>query len=834
MTDNGGGAPGDRAPQADADSWFKPSEVRYRTQSEYQDPLEDDAAAHPGERSEEDGPSGGAVFPDSGGYAGLSASRPAMVEPYPDALGAPAPDSGYVPGAISYPGAGTSAYEPVTRVPGDDPLSGREPDAPSGGFPGIAASADVPLPPEEPAEDAHGGWGSGTRDSWEPVTSGDSASDRASATAWGGSPDPVAESSARDPGAGRDPLAARDPWSSQETPWSEAPSDASPGPVSDPAPWEPRVADDRDPLDASREAWNPGPSAQGAGEAPWTPRDSGSDPAPWDSTGVGDSDTGYVRTPDPALDQPLPTGSFGGTEEPRHTDASGPGRDPWTPEADTSDSWSPTGAGEELWKPEPGGEPSGEWNGTEGLDSWSPSTDSTDTWQGGAAEPWAEQTERPWSDHARTPHRDGDRYDDELSPRPVEETTYRTGDRYGDELSPSADRYGDELSGGRYGDELSPSADRYGDELSPSTDGYGDELSGGRYGDEFSPSADQYGGGVVPPSNDGYGDELSGGRFGDEPSAAPDQGGSGNTWAFDRDDPRLPDVVRDAERRRRDSSSPEPAHTDWGVASEGEPDTGTLSAAVPGSDDPLAAIADMQTRARSRESREEVDQPWDAASTEGDDSWRGGEGATQMFTAPSFDRTPAPSDDRYGDDPFREEGYADDRYDDPSADPDDRYDDGYPGDVGGDDPREEGEVGSDRRERDAEPEYEDDFTPADYGMPERPKPAKRRRDRIAEDFPGFDEAREDGDYPGYDSVDFLADTEPGATTTLWLGIASLIPGLGVITAILALFVTGPKAKRAIRESRGTLDGLGLITTGTVFAVIGILVTVISVAIWFVL
>ena len=132
------------------------------------------------------------------------------------------------------------------------------------------------------------------------------------------------------------------------------------------------------------------------------------------------------------------------------------------------------------------------------------------------------------------------------------------------------------------------------------------------------------------------------------------------------------------------------------------------------------------------------------------------------------------------------------------------------------------------------PEYDDGFTPADYGMTERPKSNRRRRDRIVEDFPGFEDrplGGEAGDsYPGYDSIDFLADTEPGAMRTLWLGVASLIPFLGVITAILALFVTGPKAKKEIRGSRGTLDGLGLITTGTVFAVAGIVVTVISVAI----
>ena len=83
-------------------------------------------------------------------------------------------------------------------------------------------------------------------------------------------------------------------------------------------------------------------------------------------------------------------------------------------------------------------------------------------------------------------------------------------------------------------------------------------------------------------------------------------------------------------------------------------------------------------------------------------------------------------------------------------------------------------------------------------------------------------------------MDFLADTEPGANLTLWLGAASLIPFAGVITALLALLVTGPKAKREIRESRGELDGHGRVMAGTVLAVIGIMVTVISLAITLIL
>ncbi|MFD3687297.1 hypothetical protein ACFWTE_21095, partial [Nocardiopsis sp. NPDC058631] len=133
MTEHGGGR------DSGAGDWFKPSENRYRTQSEYQDPLE-------GEEAEE---SAETVFPDSGGYAGLSASRPALVEPYPEALGGPPSGASATSNSISYPGAGLSAYQPLTRAPG-------EPDLPS-----VAASAEVPLPSEDSGEGP-----TGRMDSW--------------------------------------------------------------------------------------------------------------------------------------------------------------------------------------------------------------------------------------------------------------------------------------------------------------------------------------------------------------------------------------------------------------------------------------------------------------------------------------------------------------------------------------------------------------------------------------------------------------------------------------------------------------------------------------------
>ncbi len=826
MTDNGGGSPGNRGSEADADSWFKPSENRNRTQSEYQDPLDQEGA------SGGDAPAGAAVFPDSGGYSGLSASRPALVEPYPDLGGPPSAEQPRPVPGISYPGAGTSAYRPVTGVPGNsDPLAhpgesgsdgGTEEPAPTGGYPGIAASAQVPLPPEDPegpSEPARDSWAAGTNDSWAPQPPAEAPAGPPETQAWSTETPEAARTSAANA-----PAQANDAWSRE-----------TPAPTND--------------------TWLTGGTPAPAAES-WTPQT--------------------------------------------------PAADAWTPAAE--DSWTPRAPSEpeapsagDPWTPQPAREQSNEWQGAGGLDSWSPAPDTGDDWKGsGTTEPWADPATPRWTEPTHTPSYGGDQYDDELSPRPTARPAEQYGDRY-------------------------------------------DELSS------------------TPPPASSASDAV-----------AADQGGigsgSGNTWAFDRNDPRLPDVVRDAERRRRESAPGATRFSDWGTDTgrdggtgegdaaeqDGGPDTGQLSAAVAASTDPLAAIADMQSRARAKEAPEPEDElgpepgqgwndrPWDAparaeatwdprstddpapsswegTSTEEDSSWRGGEGATQMFTAPSFDQAPGVRgydelgyddrgsagferghdelgyDDRdhgapaYGDRGYGEQGYGDQGYGEPGYDGQD-YDDGdefdgpaddrgpvaagVPSDLGSapsfdqgshsrdaygqgsgapfeqdsyeDDPHDQDsyEQGSDGPDPDGPPsqdgaaeadsDYEDGFTPADYGMPERPRPSRRRRDRIAEDFPGFDDAADNGDYPGYDSIDFLADTEPGANVTLWLGVASLIPGIGVITAVLALFVTGPRAKKAIRESRGTLDGLGRITAGTVFAVLGIVVTVISVAIWLVL
>ncbi|MFI6577703.1 hypothetical protein ACIBFB_18065 [Nocardiopsis sp. NPDC050513] len=949
MTENGGGR--DSASR-DGDSWFKPSENRYRSQSEYQDPMED-------------GTAGDTVFPDSGGYAGLSTSRPPMVEPYPEALGGPPQPGPPTSGAISYPGAGASAYEPLTRIPGEpDPY-----DEPS--IPGIAASAEVPLPPEAPEDTGRGRdpWSAESSDAWaaEPW-SADGADDgaaRADDEPWapGASPDRSVEPGSGAEGFGESPWPTEasggdeDGWSPplagtsaalvsdeplspepfapsggsawgagsgvREEPWAPDPSGGS-----DEPPWSPRVD-----VPSAGEPWGSEASPDGGaasrigGEEPWSPDDD----APWsaDSGSVGDD---RPWSPDAALDGGVGSRSGG----------AGPGEAPWSPEAD-ADGWSHTLAGgspapesDDPLSPEPFGASGGSaWDAESGVrdEPWSTGPDHDAPWSAdGAApasgEPWASDTsfsrgdepgpgEEAWSapvsDEPLTPEpygasggsawdsgsavrdepwpsgraggaddapwapdasldQDFDTRsgasgraeeswsrstDDPLSPEPYGASggsAWDSGSAVRDEPWPSEGASGDapwapdaaldggvgprpggaapaeeswSPSGSAAPDEaLSPepygapgapewdaesgvrdepwtpdaALDRVNDTWSSNTPAASEPWTPGDGGlgartpspsasgpdtweDELGPRSD------APSSWDGRTEDLdtwagAGGpatdRYDDELSPAPG-GGTGNTWVFSREDARLPESVREAERRRRESGPAQPEYRDWGGDS-GEPDD---------------------------------DGPGEPA------------GATQMFDALSYDEAQdayagQTYDSRYHDTGF--DGDPDEVYEDEDA-----YDDpapGVPSDLG--------------PEPDPEPDpaYDDGFTPADYGMPVDRSKARRRRDPIAGDFPGFDDRPPGGEagdaYPGYDSIDFLADTERGALVTLWLGLASLLPGIGLATAVLALFVTGPKAKRAIRGSGGTLDGLGFITTGTVFAVIGILVTVISVALFLVL
>ncbi|PDP86090.1 hypothetical protein CQJ94_20395 [Glycomyces fuscus] len=1028
MTDNGG----ERRDSDSGDSWFKPSENRYRTQSDYQDPLEPEET-------------GDTVFPDSGGYAGLSSSRPAMVEPYPEALGGPPPPVSH---GISYPGAGSSAYQPLTRVPGE----GEESSLPS-----VAASAQVPLPSDDaPGADHQEPWSDGSRtqeipaldvrdtpDGGQPWDAHSSASDphTTGEQPWGsGGPvndDPGTSSweapsdtadGARGPAAWEADAPARGgsdrdaaPWADasgaggsagEPRPWDEAPAGGARDPLDDgpgTAPWEaaaPGAADARPWEDHTRapSAWEADAPARGGSDrdqAPWpdAPETGGSaeggsagGPQPWDAPASGTpgqpwDDAAPGRARDAADDglgpaswetrsssatggRPWDEAPAGGARDPLDD---GPGTAPWeaaapgaadarpwedhtrAPSAWDSDAPAPGGhdrdpapwpepsagggpvegsaqpwdggsAGDrDAWNADRGGQPWDEapaggardplddglgpasweapsspasggqpWDGTPGpgddavpgtadggfgetgggrreFGAWgadAPAPDRRDplddglgpaSWEAqsssAAGQPWgpdpagergarnADRGEQPWDGDARgssgwnddasahggdrgpaawtdVPGPGGSSWDDDA---PADRSWEGDAPRHGTD-----DRGADAWDDRPYGGSDDPLG---GDGTHGRTwdDGLGGDFRGAdgapagtEAPDAWAPS-DRAGAGSGGSWGDGYGDELSPSGLGT---------GTGNTWAFDRNDPRLPDVVREAEQRRRESSSGRAETVDWGG-----PDTGELSAAVPGADDPLGAIADMQSRARSRD-QEQAEDPG---------------GATQMFDARALAGESWGDDDGSRRDDHRGNGGAGYGYDDgyDGGYDDDGYDDGPDGpEYGREGEAERPEYGhdddpeprrDDRGDPDdpEDPEYEDGFTPADYGMPAAaPAGRKRRKDPIADDFPGFDDrplGGEAGDaYPGYDSIDFLADTERGATLTLWLGLASLLPGVGLVTALLALLVTGPRAKRAIRESRGQLDGLGLITTGTVFAVVGILVTVISVALWLVL
>ncbi|WP_028646520.1 hypothetical protein [Nocardiopsis sp. CNT312] len=734
MTENGGGR---NTGAGSTDSWFKPTENRYRTQSEYQDPLE-------GEDPDE------TVFPDSGGYSGLSTSRPALVEPYPEALGGPprpphaAPDPSSPPlnqDPISYPGAGAAAYRPLTRIPGE-PVPEEEP-----AYPGVAASAQVPLPPET-REDASPFSGGGLETpSWE---------EPGDAPVWGG---------------------ARS--------GSAAPS------------WE-------DSEESGSSSWEPEESRSWEASADLA--------APYREPGAFDGGSDQAVSPD--------TGTS------------------WDPSHDTGTSWSPSrDTAAPSWE-EPGDAPV--WGGARSgsaAPSWEDSEES-------GSSSWEPEESRSWEASAdlAAPYREPGAFDGG-SDQAVSPDT-------GTSWDPSHDT----------GTSWSPSRDT----AAPYADTYDDELSG-----TPSPASTRFDEGALGT-------------------------GSGNTWAFGRDDERLPEAVREAERRRRESTPSEPQYQDWGPEPSG-PETAALSAAVPESEDPLSALADMQTRAREqdggREAGSEVDplgfegsyadhraepdgeRAFDAplypAREEGDGylgtGYEGGERYDQGYGEPYSDDPhqdygdPDRWDRRSGESYGRAEGGPDPltadahRFDPEERLPEDAYSGGavvpgVPSDLAPPVPYVQDPVAPGEEETEApgeqeeDPEYDDGFTPADYGMPAgqsaRRARSKRRRDPIAGDFPGFDDrplGGEAGDaYPGYDSIDFLADTERGALITLWLGAASLLPLVGLATGPVALFVTGPKAKQRIRRSEGRLDGLGFITGGTVLATLGLLISVICVAFWFVL
>ncbi|WP_369800982.1 hypothetical protein, partial [Nocardiopsis sp. NRRL B-16309] len=337
MTENGGG----RGSGA-ADSWFKPTENRYRTQSEYQDPLEeenDDAA----------------VFPDSGGYAGLSSSRPPMVEPYPEALGGPPPAAPPSTHAISYPGASQAAFQPLTRVPGDhdeDPAQ----DTGERGFPGVAASAQVPLPPEESGSTGDEVWG---RDSWAP--SGAQQSD------------------------------SEDAPTADDTPWG------APEPSATGVSWNAPEGASADPATAGSDtgAWNP---ARESGPG-WDPAPGSGEGSSWPASdgplgGVPGASASWDASDAPAAGEPrwdAPVGADPSLDGPVGSDAGA-----WTPERPVDDA--PWGApdGATLNPDSAGSGPDADSRGparSEDSDAWNPAPSADDA-------PWGTPSrtdDAPWS-----------------------------------------------------------------------------------------------------------------------------------------------------------------------------------------------------------------------------------------------------------------------------------------------------------------------------------------------------------------------------------------------------------------------------------------------------
>ncbi len=820
MNDNGGGEPGNRSSGEDADSWFKPSENRFRTQSDYQDPMNNEGEEPEGDAPKEET----AVFPDSGGYSGLSTSRPALVEPYPDALGAPPPPPAVSqepqgPPGISYPGAGSGAYQPVTRVPGERP-------------PAWESSNTSSTPVEPSVPNTHPEWGAPTGES----PAGASAS---RAPSWESSTEP------RDPA---EPL-----WPRHEentlSPSENVPSDVPPGGE----PW-----------------WGTAPGRGFEGEPAWEPED--------DEGRAG----GYPGIAASAQ-VPLP---------PEESEESGPvdAQDSWmdeaTPGARSADAWEADTAAEEYAVPR---------YDTDGLDDRAPDqSPAPDREATGAAEPWAGSRSERWSDPAPS-YLEDRRH--EASPAQDPLLGERSGQRYTepyDELS-APSRYSVPADDGALG---TGSGNTWAfDRDDPRLPEVVREAERRRRGDTgFEPTGlDEIGterdngpdtgalSAAVPSSEDplaaianmqsrakaketeepqAYGpdpvDEPSWSRgadnatqmfdrpaYDEEPSAY----GTGTGPAMPHDElgfdgrglddygtagarsiDRAPDAPAGGDRNI--GGYDEPVYYDRGYTDQGYAAQGYTEQGHRGSGYPEQGLGDRAYDEGAYEERTYDDPGYDGRSY-GDQGYD-----DRVRDELGFDDRPAPSAAGLPSDlasPFgsRPQGPAGAWNDAPDDDPTDAPDDD-PTDAPDDGPEPRYEVAEEQVAEEEDPEYEDGFTPADYGMTERPRSNRRRRDRIVEDFPGFEDrplGGEAGDsYPGYDSVDFLADTDPGATRTLWLGLASLIPFLGVITAILALFVTGPKAKKEIRGSRGTLDGLGLITTGTVFAVVGIVVTVISVAI----
>ncbi len=910
MTENGGepyGRPdGEPDPwQDDTGSWFRSN--RYGTQSQYQQPP---GGEYPGDNTVASDPG----FPHTGGYPGMSGQRPGMAEPYPSALGDPGapPPSQAPPSAPGYPpeppvNPGSPSYPGAPSYPGG-PDNTSEPHSPPVSRP-YTPPAGAPSNPAGPGERYGPGPGPPPGSQY-PGASGGGADPRGAPPGPPPSPSPFP-----DPGGGFG-------HAQEPAPWSREGGPAQPGYGPDPQgsppysgyPTYPPGAPGSGPTSYQGETTQPGDSSypprgpewHGSGETPPAISDPG-----WQRGGgppPAANDPGWQRFNDP--------GAGGG------------------------------------YAPNPGGGPRDEGSPYADLDGPPSAYREQPSWDSGASEYRVGQLNDPLNDPLdgpRPPSRPAEpapesgAYDPYGAGRSgAGEPGYGADPTYGAPADrrytgESPDRYADELSRPRPGDYGSDSPATGAMPGVPAPGGYPQTPPG--YGAGAEPGAGQ---GPPPPGEQG---PVSG-----APSGSTGGGlgtGSGNTWAFSRDDYTLQDLrnaAMDAVEMQRgaapDQAPPPPAHDSGSVSGGGPfgdqlpggtPPTGGFSATgeQPGegrggpddrrpggpappnaADDPLAAIANEQSRAMSAEGGGVDGGSWRnahgggpaAPPGEGTQAMpavsdplgpdpRGGPDPTPDAGAHGYNPPPPggyggpqytadlgtggyagapamPADGRGepggdawgGPAPYTggpgEYGYgapAAPRYGDRNQEPGYDGHQGYEGDpghrgYGGYDefyeqgyrsPAPDYDGYQEYRGYDGRGEYDG---PAEFGSYDgyddhAAERARRgtQRDRIEDDFPDFDGQPLGGatsdPYPGYDNLDdgYWPDTDRGATTTMWFGVAALVPVLGLAGAV-AVFIVGPKARQRIRRSEGELEGENLVLTGTILACVGIAITCV-VAAW---
>ncbi|MDD6791319.1 MAG: hypothetical protein PUE00_04075 [Thermobifida fusca] len=868
---------GQERSQRQTSSWFQPSEERYRTQAQYRDPYEErqknqDGSVDTGASDRPDTPSA-PRYPNSGGYPGLGGYQggaPGMAEPYPPALSgtglsgdAQAPSLGgdypfdlpprdRVPSYRDFAESGTeraasgqdrdldddsgpgSAYDLSTRSyrPEDLYPSGTTPSGASHSTfsPGVESTPSTPQGATYRLEDPTPGTTSGYEFGRSP-SSPESAPSSGSSTTGTWTVKTEGERGAtyrlEDPAPGTTSgyEFGRQP---SEPAAAAEPSGKESGPEGATGGWP----------SAKPDSTLPGYSA-GIGN-PYTPSASSTDTAPAGQSTEASGGQPH-RPPDPTSVYRIPTGDKAQSPlapnrivPPYRTQANAPYPGWGGAKSEDSSPLGDGGASAGSYGPSGQGESRSTAESSLGESTWSGlGTGSSSPLDGsGASAGGAESVEREEPRSAA----------DSL----LGESTW-SGRGAGDS-SPLDDSGASGAPGVVEREEPRPTSE-------PSL---GESTWSGLGTGSSSPLGD---GGASAGS---YGTSDQGeSRSAAESSLGGSLGtGSGNTWAFSRDDPRLPDSVREiaeraAQRSSRTDTSSDPlssshdpqataawdslkttdftsrdsADDRWNGAAEDSTDAEETRHDSPGEKntseqstaDPLLAIANEQSRARSKE----------LASQSEADNWDLAEGIVKENTG----AVPLPPDlseevlegDRYDelgyDGRSRDADYDDRDYDDYPEDRrydrDEDYDSGWRG---------EGDRSYDDR-RGGDDEYYDDVDDRYYPEPVRDRGARasRRKDKIAKEFPGFTEpvGGSAADYPGYDNIDVWPETEGLATATLWLGIFALLPGLGLLPAVVAL-VLGPKAKKNIRDSQGHLEGEQLVKAGTILATIGIVVSVLTV------